>query len=112
MRSYLMEAILFSFFGIISLCAITIYVSARSKNNFHAVAIAAVCWGVPVLVAMLTDGFNGISKILCAAPIFMVMHEVIEEIYNIWLMPLVIAILVSLVCTIIAQRKYSRQQVV
>ncbi len=112
MRSYIMETMILSFFGFVSLCAITIYVSARSRSNFHAVAIAAVCWGVPVLAAILTDGFHGFSKILCAAPVFMVIHEVIEDIYNIWVMPLIIAILVSIVCTVRAQRKYSRRQVV
>ncbi|MDE5865539.1 MAG: ABC transporter permease [Lachnospiraceae bacterium] len=110
MRSYITEAIMLSFFGIISLCAITIYVSARSKNNFHAVVIAAVYWGAPVLAAIFTDGFHGFSKILSAAPIFMVIHEVIGDIYNIWVMPLIIAILVSIICTIRARRKYRRQQ--
>lgn len=109
MRYYVAEAILLSFFGIVSLCAITIYISACNKNTFHAVVSAAICWGAPVLVAMFTNGFSGASKILSAAPVFMVIYRVIDDIYDIWLLPPGIAIVVSIFCTIRAYRKYSRQ---
>lgn len=111
MSSYIMEVIMLSFFGIVSLCTITICVSADIRNNLHALSVAAICYVAPFMVAMFTDGFDGAAKILCIAPIFMVIHYVIEYIYNIWILILVISILISIICTIRAYRKYSRQQV-
>lgn len=112
MRSYIMTAAVLSLFGVVSLCASTICVSANNKNNLHALSAAAICYVAPVVIAMLTDELNGAARILCAAPVFMVIHIVIEDIYNIRAMPLIIAVLISIVCTVIARRKYSRQQVV
>lgn len=112
MRSYIMTAAMLSLFGMVSLCAITICVSAYNKNNLHALSAAAICYVAPVVIAILTDGFNGAAKILCAAPVFMVIHIVIENIYNIRIMLLIIAVLSSIVCTMKAKREYSSQQVV
>lgn len=112
MSSYIMEVIMLSFFGIVSLCAITICVSADIRNNLHALSVAAICYVVPFVAAMLTNGFDGAAKILCIAPLFMVIHYTIKYIYNIWVLILVISVLISIVCTIRAYRKYSRQQVV
>ena len=110
MRYYILMVVVLSLFGFIFLCAITICISARCKSSFHAVAIAAACFGGPVLVAMFTDGFVGIGKILAAAPVFMVIYRVVDEIYDIWLMPIGVAAVVSVICVLTAYRKYNGQQ--
>ncbi len=116
MRSYIIEAILLSFFGIVSLCAITICVSVNARNNLNAFTVALICYSAPVAVSLLVDSVfidrDVLDKILCIAPIFMVVHSTIVYIYNIWILILVISILISIICTIRAYREYSRQQVV
>ncbi len=110
MYYYILMAVVLSLFGFIFLCAITICISARCKSSFHAVAVAAACFGGPVLAAMFTDGFVGIGKILAAAPVFMVIYRVVDEIYDIWLMPIGVAVVVSVICVLTAYRKYKGQQ--
>lgn len=112
MRHYIAMAIVFSFLGIFSLCAVTICVSAYYKSSFHAVVAAAICFGTPVLAAMFAGGFYGAAKILSAAPVFMVIYRIIEDVYDIWMMPVGIAVIVSLCCTVTAYQKYSGQQVI
>jgi len=109
MPKYIVMALLLCFFGIVSLCAITMCISAHCKSSFHAVMITAVCWGAPVLIAMFMNGFQGIGKLLTAAPVFMVMGETIDIIYDIWLMPIGIAVFVSIFCVFQAYRKYRGQ---
>ncbi|MBD5444160.1 MAG: ABC transporter permease [Lachnospiraceae bacterium] len=110
MYYYVLMAVVLSLFGFIFLCAITICISARCKSSFHAVAVAAACFGGPVLAAMFTDGFVGIGKILAAAPVFMVIYSVVDKIYDIWLMPVGVAAVMSVICVLTAYRKYNGQQ--
>lgn len=110
MYYYILMAVVLSFFGFIFLCAITICISARCKSTFHAVAVAAACFGGPVLAAMFTNGFVGIGKILAAAPVFMIIYSVVDKIYDIWLMPIGVATVVSVICVLTAYRKYNGQQ--
>lgn len=111
MPRFLLMMLMFSFFGIFSLCAITMCISALCKNSFHAVAMTAACWGAPILLAMFTNGFQGIGKLLAAAPIFMVIGETIDSVYDIWLMPIGVSVFVSMLCVLRACQKYRRQQV-
>ncbi|MDE6750508.1 MAG: hypothetical protein K2K21_15830 [Lachnospiraceae bacterium] len=111
LRSYIMKAIMLSFFGIVSLCAITICVSVNARNNLNAFTVALMCYVAPVAVSLIIDNEDGVVKILCFAPIYMVVHSVIDYIYNIWMLILVISILISIICAFRAYRKYSRQQV-
>lgn len=110
MPEFILMVLMLSFSGIVSLCAITMCISALCKSSFHAVTMSAVCWGAPVLIAMFTNGFHGIGKLLIAAPVFMVIGEIIDVIYDIWLMPVGIAVLVSVFCVFRAYRKYRRRQ--
>ena len=112
LRSYVMKAIMLSFFGIVSLCAITICVSVNARNNLNAFTVALTCYVAPVVASLFMDNEDGVIKILCFTPIYMVVHSVIDYIYNIWILLLVISILLSISCTIRAYRKYSRQQVI
>ncbi len=111
MGYYILMAAVLSFFGMISLCFITICVSAYQRSVFHAVVLSAVCYSAPVLVGMFLNGFHGITRFLYAAPVFMALHIIIEDIYNFWMMLVVISVAVSLLCVVTAYRKYKGQQV-
>ena len=113
MGYYILLAAVFSFFGMMSLCFITICISAYQKSVFHAVVLSAVCYSAPVLVAMFTDVeglLHRIARILYAAPVFMAIHRCIEDIYNVWMITVMISIAVSLLCVVTAYRKYKGQQ--
>lgn len=113
MGYYILLVTVFSFIGMISLCFITICVSAYQRSVFHAVVLSAVCYSAPVLVAMFTDVeglLHRIARILYAAPVFMTIHYTIDDIYNVWMIPVIISIAVSLLCVVTAYRKYKGQQ--
>lgn len=110
MPAYMLMVFMLCFFGVVSLCAMTMCISARCQSSFHAVTITALCWGAPVLIAMFTNGFRGIGILLSATPVFMVIGETLDFIYDIWLMPVGAAVLISVFCVLQAYRKYGRQQ--
>ena len=110
MGYYILLAAVFSFFGMISLCFITICISAYQKSVFHAVVLSAVCYSAPVLAGMFLNGLNGMTRFLYAAPVFMAINIIIEKVYNIWMILVVISIAVSLLCVATAYRKYKGQQ--
>ena len=99
-------ALLFSFLGIVSLCAITLCISAYCKSNFNSVVIAAIFWAAPFLHGLIFDGLRGIFSYLYALPLFMVMYMIVFIEYNIWGILLCISAVVSVICTCIAYRKY------
>ncbi|MCM1086760.1 MAG: hypothetical protein NC419_01300 [Muribaculaceae bacterium] len=110
MYVYVMMVLVLSLFGILSLCAATLCLSAYCKGSFHAVTAAAVCWGAPFLLMLFTNGFNGIFKVLSAAPIFMVLYEIVDKIYDVWLMPIGISVAVIAGCICKGYGRYERQQ--
>ena len=112
MGYYILLAAVFSFCGMISLCFITICISAYQKSVFHAVVLSAVCYSAPVLAGMFLNGLNGMTRFLYAAPVFMAINIIIEKVYNIWMILVVISIAVSLLCVAKTYRKYKGQQVV
>lgn len=103
-------AVLLSFLGIVSLCAITLCISAYYKSTFHAVVVAAVCWGTPILVGSILDGLPGIFRYLYAAPAMMIVYATIFKTYDFLHVLPGISIVVSILCTIFAYRKYRGQQ--
>lgn len=107
---FIILAIALSFFGTLTLCAITICISAYFKSSFHAVVTAAVCYGAPVLLAMFIEN-SYTARFLSAAPVFMATYEFMFDIYDIWLMPVSVAAAASVCCIFATYRKYRRQQV-
>ena len=106
--TYIEITLLLSLLGILSLCAITICLSACSGSSFHAVVTAAVCWGAPMLLRLFFEhGFI----ILFASPFFLVYREILSDVYNIWQALVWTALAVSCVCTIGAYREYEKRQV-
>lgn len=113
MDEYVALALLFSLLGILTLCAITLCLSAKCRSNFYAVVTAAVSWSAPILaVGLLAGGFYGIFKYMAAAPVFMVLYLTIDKIYDIWQIITGIAVIVSVFCTISAYREYCRSETI
>lgn len=108
---FIILAIVLSFLGTLTLCAVTICISACFKSSFHAVVTAAICYGAPVLLAMFIEN-SYTARFLSIAPVFMATYEFMFDIYDIWLMPVGIAAAASVYCIFAAYRKYRRQQVI
>ncbi|MCM1386922.1 MAG: hypothetical protein NC231_06320 [Bacillus sp. (in: Bacteria)] len=108
MGRYLMIAVWLSFFGMVSLCFMTMCISAGQRSVFHAVVISAICYGAPVLAAMFINMY-GIARMLYAAPVFMGIYRIIEDIYDVWLMLIGISVAVSVLCIVMSYRKYRGQ---
>ena len=71
-----------AFQALLSLCAVTLCVSAYQESSFGAVIVAAVCWGLPALIRMFFGGI--IWLIVDSTPIFLVMTGNVNDIYEIW----------------------------
>ena len=99
LRHYITLIVGLSFCGMMTLCAVTICVSAYFKSSFHAVVTAAVCYGVPVLVAMFIEN-SYTARYLSIAPVFMAPYQFIFDIYDIWLLPVGAAAVIAVYCVI------------
>lgn len=85
-----------SFQALLSLCAVTLCVSADQDSSFGAVIISAVCWGIPVLIRIF---FGGIAWLLVdSMPVFLIMPGIVEDIYEIWYVVLAINICLRAGC--------------
>ena len=105
LRHYITLIVGLSFCGMMTLCAVTICVSAYFKSSFHAVVTAAVCYGVPVLVAMFIEN-SYTARYLSIAPVFMAPYQFIFDIYDIWLLPVGAAAVIAVYCVIKAYFRY------
>ena len=87
-----------SFSGILSLCALTLCVSAYQSSSFGAVIIASICWGLPALIRIF---FGGIIWIIVdSMPIFLIINVIINDIYEIWYIVLGISICFAVGCLV------------
>ncbi|MCM1386923.1 MAG: hypothetical protein NC231_06325 [Bacillus sp. (in: Bacteria)] len=116
----LLEIILFrSLLGILLLCSVTIYLSARFPSCFHAVVSAALIWMAPVLVFMFLVIFDigGLivrlirSVVVCfiyASPIYLVRFDSIIDCYGSWKLLACLSVAGIVQGTVCAYRKYKR----
>lgn len=65
------------FLAMLLLCAITMCVSAHCKSTFAAVAMAAILWGMPLLISMLFGGF--LYFLTSCTPLFLIMTNLVYE---------------------------------
>lgn len=105
--NYLLMIVLLCFLGMMSLGAVTICISARCKNSFHAVTVSAIYWGAPLLLQMFT-GFYGIGRLLAAAPVFLVISGSIDCRLDFWIIPIGAAILVWVGCVCGVRLRYGK----
>lgn len=105
---YLFLATVLSLFGTLTLCAVTIGISACYTSSYHAVVTTAICYIAPVLLAMFIEN-SYTARFLSIAPVFMTTFEFIDDIYNIWIMPVSVATAASVYSILAAYRKYRRR---
>lgn len=93
----------------LSLCSITLCVSAHQNSSFSAVIIAAVCWGFPVLLRMF---FGGVMWVIVdSMPVFLIMTGTLSDIYMMWYIALGINICFSGGCLLKGIVYYKTRQV-
>ena len=97
-----------AFQALLSLCAITLCVSVYQDSSFGAVIIAAVCWGLPVLIRMFFGGI--IWLIVDSMPIFLVMPGIVNDIYEVWYIVLGINICFAIGCLVKGLVSYKTKQ--
>lgn len=111
-RHYLTVILFRSFIGIVMLCATTVYISAGCRSSFHAVSIASIAWGMPLLLwFMLPNGFYLIRILIYASPFYHGKSSSIFDVNGIWPALAEIAAAWSMICIVRAYGKYKRQQV-
>ena len=118
LSQYMLQPVLFSkylgillglaFQALLSLCAITLCVSAYQDSSFGAVIIAAACWGLPVLIRMFFGGI--IWLIVDSMPIFLVMTGIVNDIYEIWYIVLGINVCFAIGCLVKGLVSYKTKQ--
>ena len=93
--SYIIVILLRSLLGILLLCSVTIYLSARFHSCFHAVVSAALIWMAPILIFMFIGYFDiggvivriirsTIVYLIYASPIYSIMYNALWDCYRIW----------------------------
>lgn len=55
-KLYLAATVSLNFLALLELCAITLYISARSRSSFQSVSMAAVCWAMPLCTFFILSG--------------------------------------------------------
>ena len=115
--SYMVITLLRSLLGILLLCSVTIYLSARFQNCFHAVVSAALIWMAPILVFMFMSffGMGGliiriirsvILYLIYASPIYLTMYNALWDCYGIWRLLACLSAAGIIFYTVKAYRKY------
>lgn len=110
---FLSVVLLRSFVGVLMLCAATICISAGCNSSFHAVSIAAIFWGMPILLWFLLPSgfvFQLVRFLIYASPLYHVMCSSIFDISVVWPVLVWISIICSAVCVVRAYLKYRRQR--
>ena len=94
-----------SFIGVMLLCAVTIYISAGCRSSFHAVSIAAVSYGLPVLLWFIMPIgfiFSLVRVLIYASTFYQCMCSSIYDVGRIWHILAAVAIVISIICVIAA----------
>lgn len=115
--SYMGITLLRSLLGILLLCSVTIYLSARFHSCFHAVVSAALIWMAPILIFMFMRDIGGvivriirsiIVYLIYASPVYLIMYNALWDCYRIWKFLAGVSAAGIIFCTIKAYRKYKR----
>lgn len=112
-KRFLSVTVFRSFIGVMALCAMTIYISAKCRSSFHAVSVASILWGIPILLwFLLPNGifFYWLRILIYASPLYHSMCDSIFDVGSIWPILAEIAAFLSIICIVCAFLKYRRQQ--
>ena len=107
---YLAVLLMLALEALLSLCAITLCVSAHQNSSFGAVIISAACWGLQVIIRIFFGGF--MALIVDAMPVFLIMTNMVKDIYNIWQPVFAINIILAAVCLAEGTIAYKNRQIV
>ena len=106
---YLAVLFMLALEALLSLCAITLCVSAHQNSSFGAVIISAACWGLPVIIRIFFGGF--MALIVDAMPVFLIMTNMVKDIYNIWQPVFAINIILAAACLAEGTIAYKNRQI-
>ena len=106
---YLAVLLMLALEAFLSLCAITLCVSAHQNSSFGAVIISAACWGLPVIIRIFFGGF--MALIVDAMPVFLIMTNMVKDIYNIWQPVFAINIILAAACLAEGTIAYKNRQI-
>ena len=106
---YLAVLLMLALEALLSLCAITLCVSAYQNSSFGAVIISAACWGLPVIIRIFFGGF--MALIVDAMPVFLIMTNMVKDIYNIWQPVFAINIILAAACLAEGTIAYKNRQI-
>lgn len=115
--SYMVITLFRSLLGILLLCSVTIFLSARFQSCFHAVVSAALIWMAPVLIFMFMRFFDIGSLIIriirsvivCliyASPFYLINYNSLWDCYGRWRLLACISAAGIIFYMIKAYRKY------
>ena len=90
--------LILDYLALLSLCAITVCVSAHFKSLFHAVSVSCMIWLAPLLIRIMGGGAGYI--LMSGTPLFMIMSGVLIDSFNFLLIPIIIAMCILILCTI------------
>ena len=97
--------LILDYLALLSLCAVTVCVSAHFKSLFHAVSVSCMIWLAPLLIRMM----GGAGFILVAGtPLFMIMSGVLLDSFRFLIIPVIIAVCILILCTINVWRRLYR----
>lgn len=97
-----------NFEAVLSLCAITLCISAYQDSSFGAVILSAVCWGMPVLIRIFFGGF--LAAIVNAMPVFLIMPGMVNDIYHMWMLEWGINFCFTVICLLKGTIHYKTKQ--
>ena len=90
--------LILDYLALLSLCAITVCVSAHFKSLFHAVSVSCMIWLAPLLIRIMGGGAGFI--LMAGTPLFMIMSGVLLDSFNFLIIPIIIAMCILILCTI------------
>lgn len=105
---YLGRVLLFGLQGLLLLCAATLLISAQYNTAFVSVIVAAVCWGIPLILRIFLVGKSAVF--LYTTPLFLIMYGCLNDVYDIWKTVLLISLLAGGICTAAGFWKYKLKE--
>lgn len=103
LKAFLVLYVITGFSGILLLCSVTMYISASFQSSFHAIAMAVLYWIAPILIRVLMNLF---LFIFYATPVYMIMPDIVIEIYNNCFIIGIIVVIVTAICLTKGYEKY------
>lgn len=108
-KNFVCILLFLNYLGILSLCALTLCVSAYFKSTFHAVVVSAILWGAPMLVTIFFGGPGYLF--MTGTPIFLIMTNTFFDISSYFMVPVTVAFALIVLCTLDGYHQYRKLQV-